>query len=885
MLRLLLAALALILAPLAHAQDDAPPSGYQERGDTLVFVFDPGDYGLEAPARVWVTGAFRDWDDSTTSSAWDLVPDDDGIWRLALANLDYATIPPGTPFKFRVGDGVWLDAPADAPNQQASNLVFRYGFETPRLRAQMTPEGNVLVWPTGEGITRPLDASAYRIERWDGTPVDVAHVAPVTATETLLRPAERLDTRQVYYASLPGQNLRARVRFDRLWRTLVSDKPLGAIPTADETTFRVFAPRASGVTLYVYPTRTGPAYASVASMQPDADGVWEAVLPGDLHGMYYDFRVRGPAGPGSRFYEQTGQHATDPYALVSDDTFGRARVWRDSPPPRPVRGGRPSTGEIVSYQLHVDDFTRELPVDDRLKGTFTAVATPGLRNERGEAIGFDHLLELGINVVHLQPVQEYLHYPDSLWRAHFAADSFAVANQIDQENYQWGYRTTHFFALESRFRERGTEPGAEREQFKAMVERFHDAGIAVIVDIVPNHTGENMDGRDDALVFNAFDKLYYFRTDEDGGHIGPFGNEVKTEERPMVQRWLIDQAVHFVEELGVDGFRVDLAGQIDEQSLTAMMEALPDDAIVYGEPWIAPSDPDVVANPDWYWYKTDSPIIFFQDDARNAFKGPTSRPNDKATDRGFAGGNVAERPRVMDALVGAFPDEREPGRGINYLDIHDNWTLADQFATQDWNGLLGVDEAEYRIAAGLLFTSLGPVVVHGGSEFLRSKGAAQIEYITRTEVGNPIYFKGRGDTYNVRRPNLFLWDTLGRTSGPDNIAAMEAWWKGLIALRNSPAGEALRIAQTPPQDHVRWFAPDQAPGLLGYQIDERMLVAMNVTDAPARLDVDAAPGTWHLVADGTRAGTTPLDGPTLTGGEQTLSLPPLTLMIWVRADG
>ena len=347
MLRLLLAVLTLALLPTVRAQD-TPPSGYYERGDSLVFVLDPADYGLNAPTRVWVTGAFRGWDDSAARSAWDLALGGDGLWRLGIANRDGGTVAPGSPFKFRTGDGVWLDAPSYAPNQQGGNLVYRFGVESPRLRAQMTPEGNVLVWPTGDGVTRPLDASAYRVERWDGTPVDVAHVAPVDATETLLRPAQPLDPHLVYYASLPGQDLRARVRFDRIWRTLVSDKPLGAIATDDETTFRVFSPRATDVTLYVYPTRDATVLeGTIAMMRRDDDGVWEATLGGDLSGNYYDFRVRGPAGPGSRFYEQTGMHATDPYALVSDDGFGRARVWRDTPPPAPVRGGRPSTGEIV----------------------------------------------------------------------------------------------------------------------------------------------------------------------------------------------------------------------------------------------------------------------------------------------------------------------------------------------------------------------------------------------------------------------------------------------------------------------------------------------------------------------------------------------------------
>ena len=175
--------------------------------------------------------------------------------------------------------------------------------------------------------------------------------------------------------------------------------------------------------------------------------------------------------------------------------------------------------------------------------------------------------------------------------------------------------------------------------------------MAVIVDIVPNHTGENMDGRFDVFNWNGLDKLYYYRTDDAGQHIGPFGNEVKFEERPMVQRWLIDQCLMLMREFGVDGFRVDLAGQVDQQTLLALKAALPADAIVYGEPWIPPSDPEVASNPDWAWYKIDAPITYFQDDARNTFKGPTANPTNKRTDRGFAGGNVLERARAMTAPV------------------------------------------------------------------------------------------------------------------------------------------------------------------------------------------------------------------------------------------
>lgn len=748
----------------------------------------------------------------------------------------------------------------------------------PRLRAEI--HGPRAIRLTLTGVDGPPEASAYRLTDAHGRVLPVGEVIPSTASEFLLVPGAALDPMRVHYLEVPGLHLRALVRRDPLFRNLYSSKPLGAVVSADgsATTFRVFSPRAKAMQLFLYQEMDdGPdAAMRLVDMARDEDGVWEATEPGNLHGAWYDFTVHGPDDPGNWFYETHPVHVSDPYGRVSDDSHRKSRVWRDGPPPPPVAGGRPAMEDVVAYEVHVQDFTDLLPVAASEAGTLPAMTRTGLVNAHGQPIGFDYLVDLGVNVVHLMPVQEYLHYPDAEWQAEFADDPFARAMGIDRENYQWGYRTTHAFAVEGRYRSGDTEPGAEREQFKQLVRAFHERGISVVIDLVPNHTGENMDERHLLFHFNVLDLPYYYRTDDELRHIGPFGNEIKSEDRPMVQRWILDQMRHWVEDLGVDGFRIDLAGQVDKQTLLRAKRELPEDLIIYGEPWIAPSDPDVRANPDWSWYKADAPITFFQDDARNAFKGS---PFDIG-DRGWAGGDAGARAAAMKALANDYLEEPRSTYGISYLDIHDNWALADRFALNDNNGLVGVDMAAVRIAAGLLLTSVGPVVIHGGTEMLRSKGLAPEEEFEREVAGGPIRFKGRDDTYNLRAPNRFVWESLA--PGSDH-AAMRDYWRGLLALRMSGPGRVFRIAEVP-EGHYRWITPDSG-NLLGYVVGGRILVLANSGDDDGRFEFDLPDSLWRQVGD--RERVDPVAGvggehATLLGGRQEIAVPGRAFLIWVR---
>ena len=860
MLRLLLLVL---LAASATAQTDADRlRGYAADGDRTVFVFDPALYGVDAPGRVVVTGAFRGWSTDDADADWQLAPGDGGVWTLVV-EAESARLGPAVPFKFRA-DGRWLDPPAEAENVAGGNLIYRFGEVVPRLVAEM--RGPHTVWVSVEGMDRPTDADDYRVVRWDGVETGVTLVTPHEAHTALLVMYDTLDSHQVHYveARTPSGWLRARARFDGLWRDQAAAGLLGSAvwPSREggyQTEFRLFAPRADSVVVHLYDTRTGPQTASHA-LAPGAGQVWEAVVAGNLDMTWYDFSVYGPDGPGSAFTNQTGQRVSDPYALVSDDSWGRSRVWRDlDDRPAPVVGGRPAMEDVVAYEVHLQDFTDELPVPDGM-GPLEAFIEPGLTNARGEPVGIDYLDRLGVNVVHLMPVQEFLHYPDSAWVAAFGDDPFMIEQGVAEENYQWGYRTTHALAVESRFRSAGDEPGRERERLRDLVDALHARGMAVVVDVVFNHTGENMEGVEQLLTFNGIDKWYYYRLDDEGNHIGAFGNETKSENRPMMQRWMLDQLRHFVQVFGVDGFRIDLAGQTDEQTLRWIQAELGDDVLIYGEPWIASNDPDYEANPSWDWYKADSPITFFQDNARNAWKGsPSDHPAPDPATRGFAGGDAEARGAALRGVANDYPEEPTPNAGIGYLDIHDNWALADRFSMCEvgdcaWDGRAGVREAEMRIAAALLMTSLGPVVMHGGTEIARSKGLAPLpdeidgEW-ERTEMAlAPIYIKGRGDTYNLRAANAFLWDTVGRSDGPVDFAAMEDWWRGLIALRLSPAGEVFRLGEPVPEGWVR-EVPSDSPDALGYWVGDRVLVFVNPGDTPATFDPEPIRADYRLVAD------------------------------------
>ncbi len=879
----------LFWASFALAQSftgDQKNQGYGVFGNKLTFIFDEALYQLK-PSQVYVTGEFINWDQNLDIEQWKLKQTGEQ-WLLTIDNTDFGIVKPNTKFKFRIDDGEWLDPPTESTNVKGSDLVFMMSDDKIPLLAELKSDD--LIWAE-INVERPLVPEAYIIKDAQGREIKVAGVLPNGAATTLITPAESLDKRRVYFLEIPGQNLRAHCSFDGWFRETYSTKELGANIDGNQTTIRLFAPRAAMVKLYLYNGKDDTTAKEVIEMKVDEKGIWETKFSEDLHGTYYDFTIHGSDDPGNHFYETNPVHINDPYARVSDDTWGKGRIWRRTIPATPLKNGIPKLEDVIAYEVHIQDFTDRLPVADKHKGTFQGMITPGLTNSRGDKIGFDYILDLGINVVHLMPVQEYVHFPTDDWKASFEHDEYMIEQGVSEENYQWGYRTSFAMAVEARYRTKGKEPGAERDEFRDLVQAFHDEDIAVIIDIVPNHTAENMDANGWYFNFNGIDKQYYYRT-KDFDHIGAYGNEVKTENRPMSQRWLIDQCKYFIDEFGIDGFRIDLAGQVDQQSLIALKDAIGKDKIVYGEAWIGSNDPNFEENPDWDWYKEDAPITFFQDDSRNAFKGPVFELKDHLKDRGWPGGKFDERANVMKGLANKFPDDKTPLSGISYLDIHDNFALADQFGGEVFDGRYDVDEDEYKLAVTLLYTTLGPIVTHGGSEIMRSKAHAPLkEVVKETQAGFKTYMHGYRDTYNHRTANQFVWETVGRKPNGDNkndYRNMYAFWKGMNKFRLSDYGKLFRVANVVEEGYYHWITP-QKESMLGYVVDNKVMVLLNADQKSQTFSQLPIPdGNWRLIGTteqinhekGVRGpkGLTRLQG----GESMDITMDATSLLIWVK---
>ena len=660
---------------------------------------------------------------------------------------------------------------------------------------QRVPDGAPNAVADGRGNTNLLlDPAAG--EGVEGVLLTTA--APLALTNSYLLLVDRLAEETAWAPVALGEAI-----LDR-WR---SDKPLGAevdLP-GGPTTFRLFAPRAGAVELSLYEAPTpalnpgpgGPsaeAYA-VTGMTRDSDGgVWEAQVEGNLTGAGYAYGVDGPAGPGEGFDPLT--RFADPYARAVAHARGSAILVNPQATNRWFGGWTDQAFEPPAPE--------DLVIYETHIRHFTRDPSSGVAPElRGRFAGVAASLGTGTGLDHLKQLG-------------VNAIELMPVQEFDNgvDDHNWGYATAFFFAPEASYGRAPLE-GSQYYEFNQMVNDLHRQGFAVILDVVYNHAGH-------PNVFQLTDRPYFFRLRPDLSYenYSGVGNDFRTE-APMMRRLIVENVLYWMQEHHVDGFRFDLGELIDLETLMQVRDAaraVNPDVILISEPWsLRGNHKHQLRGTGW---------ASWNDDFRNLVKGFVT--------------SGAERGALMTVIGGTVEAWTEtPMQSINYLESHDDMALADEFSTapgRDGRTLIERDVRLNRLAATMLMTSLGIPMIGEGQEFLRSKHGIRNTY-------------NRGDEVNALH-----WNDRDRPRAEQTLA----YYRGLIALRQSEAGRSFRVRERPPSTYIRWALPLE-PRAITYVVNvyrERegapFAVMVNAADRPVDFTFHLPEGRWRMVGDGER---------------------------------
>ncbi len=734
-------------APSLYANES---SYYVDDIGMLVFVLDPKEHSWVnfSVMPVYVAGTFNGWQDAIGQLEWTLVPgllNGRTVWMLRRPAGPLLTDPPQL-FKFVTGDNRWLDLPRDATNLVPDgNGHFNQAIHPSRTGR------NLFQFTTTQAL--PYNQSYSVIHVRDG------RQAPKT-----------------------------RLRFGRFFHDMRSELPLGAIVEHSGTTFRIFAPRAKHVRLFLcekWDEQTKAFGYELDRKDEDGtwNGVWEAHLDRNLHGWYYWYSISGPQDVFGNF--KPNEKILDPYAKAAAGREGPGIVLDPAWVGKPEQGfSTPLWQDLVIVESHVRDLVAQAPAelsaDERLgfSGLTKWVESPDF-----------YLKKLGVNAVELQPVQEF--------------------DNRTRENYQWGYMTANFFSPASGYAMDGTK-ATQVKEFQELVTAFHRQGMAVIIDVVYNHVGEPAH-----LLF--VDKLYYFELDDDGAlsNWSGCGNDLRCRSA-MATRLICDSLIHFIESYGVDGFRFDLAELIGVDVLreieTTVKKVKPD-VILIAEPWSFRGHIAAALRPTGFASWNDGYRNFVREYVR--------------------GGGAADK---LEYYLKGSPWHFAywPAQTVNYTESHDDRTWLDEITeNQNFNGYNPTqnDRQRTHLMAAILFASVGIPLLAEGQDFLRSKYGV-----------NNTYLRGDLNALDYRRVARFPathayfvdWIAFRRSYRGSLLRQWSRPSEGFFRCCTSAGGNGL----------VTIYNAD------GSQGTERLMFAVNPhTDGVSIPIGDFAGWKWELLAD------------------------------------
>ena len=599
---------------------------------------------------------------------------------------------------------------------------------------------------------------------------------------------------------------------------------LGVTYTARQTVFKIWAPTASAVKLNLYKAGAGGKAMKTYVMSKQRQGVWQSKIISDLKNVYYTFEVQHDG----KWLGET----PDIYAKAVGVNGARGMVvdMRETNPVDWKNDKKPSLKkftDIILYESHIRDLSISKNSGIKQKGKYLGLVETGSKNVEGLSTGIDHLKELGITHIHLLPSFDF--------------------NSIDESKpesnaYNWGYDPLNYNVPEGSFSSNPYDGRVRIKEFKQMVHGFHKNGIRVIMDVVYNHTSNR------ETPFNKTVPGYYYRFNADGSYsdASACGNETASE-KIMMRKFMVESAAYWAREYHIDGFRFDLMGIHDIETMNQISDTLHEidpTIFIYGEGWTAGSSPlpEDLRAVKKNTYKL-SGIAAFSDDMRDALRGPWNRVKVKGFVSG-ANGNLeslkfgivasTRHPQIDYTKVNysKAPWAAEPGQAISYVSCHDDNTLFDRLASANPNA----SEAELirmdKLSQTVVLTSQGVSFLHSGAEILRTK-------------------KGVANSYNSPDSiNEIDW------SRKSTYKEVFNFYKSLVALRkNHPA---FRMPTTRLiQDHLKFMDTEDSL-LLAYEINNNangdswkdILVILNGNSTDK--DFKLPEGNWTLAVDGNK---------------------------------
>lgn len=582
----------------------------------------------------------------------------------------------------------------------------------------------------------------------------------------------------------------------------------------EETEFTLWSPTADEVRLMLYDAGDGGHAYETVKMKPGENGTWTASVMKDLLGKFYAFNVKindkwqgDTPGINARAVGVNGKRA----AIID---------WQATNPDGWDNDRRPtlnSPADMIIYEMHHRDFSVDSTSGVKNKGKYLALTEQGTMNSDKLLTGIDHLKELGITHVHLLPSYDYASIDET---------------KLNENHYNWGYDPLNYNVPDGSYATDPYLPATRVKEFKKMVQSLHQAGIRVIMDVVYNHTFNTAESNFELTVPG-----YFYRQKEDGSlaNGSGCGNETASE-RPMMRKFMIESVLYWMKEYHIDGFRFDLMGVHDIETMNEIRKAVSEvdpSVCIYGEGWAAEAPQ----------YPTDSlamkaniaqmpGVAVFSDELRDGLCGSVWEKKKG----GFLAGVPGEEMSVKFGIVGAIehPQVRydsvnyskqawaaQPTQMISYVSCHDGLCLVDRLKASMPNITPEQLVRLNKLAQTVVFTSQGIPFIYAGEEVMRDKQGVDNSYKSSDAV------------------NAIDWRR--KTTNADVFT----YYKRLIDLRKShPAfrmGDAEMVRK-----HLE-FLPVDGKNLIAFRLKDHangdrwgeIIVAFNSRNALARLAVPA----------------------------------------------